>query len=114
MKARELFDDIRYVGEAEGDKNSYSVFATSKGYLVLSPTTDGYYLNLVDAEAPDAISKAFAGKKVTSADVSSSSRRRDLFYNRFAALNGLYVMVALRRARKLKQRQGKAMVFKIR
>jgi len=36
-----------------------------------------------------------------------------LFERYFDRLNALYVMVALRKARKLKKRLGKAMVFKI-
>jgi len=40
-------------------------------------------------------------------------RRPDLFGDNFSRLNALYTMVALGRAKKLKQRLGKSMVFKI-
>ena len=115
MKLRELFKEIRYVGEAEGDRNTYYTFEANKCYLVLAPNTKrGYYLNIVEREAPDAITKEFKGQRVTSTLLSSKARRRDLFPKPLIALNALYVTVALRRARKLKQRDGRSIVFKIR
>ena len=44
---------------------------------------------------------------------SALRRRPDLFDDNFSPLNALYTMVALGRAKKLKKRQGRAMVFKI-
>ena len=115
MKPRELFKDARYLGEAEGDRKTYYVFETNKNYLVLGPTNQGgFYLTIVDQEGPDIITRTFRGKQVTSGLVRARARRADLFSSPLAALNVLYVMVALRRARKLKRRQGKAIVFKIR
>ncbi len=113
MKTAELFKDIRYVGQAEGDRKTYYVFEGKNQYLVVGPTRDGYYVNVVDREAPEVITKAFKRKKVTSVLVKRTARRPDLFPGSRESLRTLYVMVALRRARKLKQRQGKAMVFKI-
>jgi hypothetical protein len=115
MKPSQLFKDVRYLGEAEGDRKTYYVFETSAGYLVLGPTSaGGYYLNAVDKEAPEVVTRAFRGKQVTTTLLKGSSRRPGRFHSSLAALNVLYVMVALRRARKLKKRRGKAMVFKIR
>ena len=57
-------------------------------------------------DSPEAYARLFNCLK-------ESNRRPDLFGAPFASLNALYVMVALGRARKLKQREGKAMVFKI-
>jgi hypothetical protein len=51
---------------------------------------------------------------VTTVRLRKDGRRPDLFGSPFAALNALYVMVGLGRARKLKHREGKAMLFKIR
>jgi hypothetical protein len=113
MKLAGLFEGVRYIGVAEGDRRNYSVFETGSRYLVLGPSRDGYFLNLVDREAPGAIAKAFSGQKVTTKQVSKKSKRPDLLPGRLAALNALYAMVALGRAQKLKQRQGKAFVFKI-
>ncbi len=114
MRVAGLFKGVRYVGKAEGVKKTYAVFETENHYLVLGPAKDGYYLNIVDRDTPGLIARVFAGRKVTSKQVSMASKRSDLRYKRLAALNALYVMVALHRARKLKQRRGKALVFKIR
>jgi hypothetical protein len=114
MKLPELFKGIRYVGKAEGDRKTYYVFESDVGYLVVAPNSIGSFnLNIVDAEVPDVMTRAFRGKKLTAGRLKHSNRRPDLFGRPFASLNALYVMVALGRARKLKRREGKAMVFKI-
>ena len=38
MKIRDLFTGTRYVGRAEGDRRTYSVFEGDVGYLVVTPT----------------------------------------------------------------------------
>ena len=114
MKVPDLFKGVRYVGTAEGDRKTYYVFEKEGGYLVVAPNYEGgFNLNVVDGEAPEVVTKAFKGKRLTARRLRDSSRRPDLFSAPFASLNALYVMVALGRARKLKQREGKAMVFKI-
>ena len=113
MKLKSLFDGARYLGQADGVRKTYSIFETDKNYLVLGPTEDGYYLNLVEKEAPDIIARAFSGERVTCKQVRAKSKRPDVFYSSLAVLNALYVMVALRRARKLKKRQGAAFIFKV-
>jgi hypothetical protein len=113
MKIAGIFEGARYVGQAEGDRKTYSIFQTDDHYLVLGPTESGYYLTLVDRDAPGVITKAFSGKKITSGDVREKAKRPDLFYSSLAALNALYAMVGLGQARKLKQHRGKALQFKI-
>ncbi len=91
------------------------MFEGDIGYLVLSPNSDhSFTINIVDSEAPEVLIRKFKGKQLTTRRLRQSSRRPDLFGSPFASLNALYVMVALGRARKLKRREGKAMVFKIR
>jgi hypothetical protein len=114
MKMRDLFQAVRYVGQAEGDRKTYHVFESEGGYLVVAPNSSGgFNMSIVDREAPDAVISGFRGKRLTAGRLKQSSRRPDLFGKPFAALQALYVMVALGRARKLKRREGKAMVFKI-
>jgi hypothetical protein len=114
MKIRQLFAGIRYVGRAEGDRRSYYVFQSDAGYLVLTPNSEySFTANIVDAGAPEVVTRKFKGKELTAKDLREMRRRDDLFGRPFAALNALYAMVALRYARKLKRREGKAMVFKI-
>jgi hypothetical protein len=115
MKIAQLFAGVRYVGKAEGDKRSYHAFEGDVGYFVLTPNSDrSFTINLVDAESPEAITQAFKGKRLTTVRLRKSGRRPDLFGSPFAALNALYLMVAMGRAKKLKHREGRAMVFKIR
>ncbi len=114
MKISDLFKGARYVGKAEGDRRTYHVFESDTGYLVVAPNSaGGFNLNIVDRKVPDAVTGAFKGKKLTAGRLQRSSRRPSLFPGPFSSLQALYVMVALGRARKLKQREGKAMVFKI-
>ena len=114
MRTSQLFKDIRYVGQAEGERKTYHVFETSDHYLVVAPNSrGGYNLSVVSLQAPEVIARRFKGKRVTTRIVKSRSKRPDLFGPDFAALSSLYVMVALRRAEKLKQKLGKSLVFKI-
>ena len=115
MRIPDLFKGARYVGKAEGDRRTYYVFESDVGYLVVAPNSaGGFNLNVVDREVPDVVTTGFKGKKLTAGRLKRSSRRPGLFRGPFSSLTALYVMVALGRARKLKQREGKAMVFKIR
>lgn len=114
MRIPNLFRGVRYVGKAEGDRRTYYVFESDVGYLVVAPNSTGSFnLNIVDGDTPEVIASAFGGKKLTTGRLKRSGRRPDLFGGPFASLNALYVMAALGRARKLKQRDGKAMVFRI-
>ena len=113
MKLQNVLTNLEFLGQAEGDKVTYYVFKGRSGYIVASAGARGSYrCNLVDSEAPDAITKHFGGKQVTSKSL-LKGRRPDLFGENFDRLNSLYVMVAMGRARKLKRREGKSMVFKI-
>ena len=114
MKIPDLFKGARYMGKAKGDRRTYHVFESEVGYLVMAPNSaGGFNLNVVDRAVPDVVTTGFKGKKLTAGRLKRSSRRPGLFRGPFSSLNALYVMVALGRARKLKQREGKAMVFKI-
>ena len=114
MKTSQLFKDVHYVGQAEGERKTYHVFGTFDHYLVVAPNSrGGYNLSVVAREAPEVIARRFKGKRVTTRIVRSRSKRPDLFGADFAPLSSLYVMVALHRAEKLKQKLGKSLVFKI-
>jgi hypothetical protein len=116
MKMAKLFDGAQYVGEAEGDRLSYYVYRTAEvGYLVVSRSSErSFNMNVVDEDAPEAIAKSFKGQRLTTVRLRKSGKRPELFGTSFSCLNALYVMVALRRAQKLKLREGRAIVFKVR
>ena len=59
------------------------------------------------------LSRKFKGKQVTVSTLKSHGYRTDLFGEYFDRLNALYVMVALGRARKLKKKLGRAMLFRV-
>lgn len=114
MRIPDLFKDLAYVGKAEGDKKLYHVFENPKGFLVVAGNAaNAYNVNWVDRAAVDVVHSRFRGRKITTAHVRQKSGRPKLFTGGFVALNTLYAMVATGRARKLRERQGRAMVFKI-
>jgi hypothetical protein len=113
MRIPELLTNLEFVGRAEGDRRTYYVFKGRSQYVVASANRDGLNVNVVEGESPDVILKKFGGDRVTSKMLGRTGRRPDLFGESFQRLNSLYVMVALGKARKLKERDGKAMVFKI-
>ena len=114
MRIPALLQRLEFVGQAEGDRRTYYVFKGNSAYVVASPNGKAALnVSVVDAEVPEVITRRFGGREVTSSTLKHKSHRPDLFGASFAALNGLYAMVALGRARKLKKREGKAMVFRI-
>jgi len=114
MTVKHLFSGARFIGEAEGERRTYYVFQGESGYLVATPQSPrNYSVTLVQNEVPDAISRKFTGKLVTVSMLKSKRNRAGLFRDYFDRLNALYVMVALGRARKLKKKLGKAMLFRV-
>lgn len=114
MKIRSLLQGLPFVGQAEGERLTYYVFEGNGTYLVVSPNSrGGMNMNVVDRETPEVISRRFSGQRVTGTILAKKGHRPDLFGDSFSRLNALYTMVALGRAKKLKQRLGRSMVFKI-
>jgi hypothetical protein len=113
MRIPDLLLNLEFVGRAEGDKRTYYVFQGREQYLVVSANREGFNVNIVRNEAPEIILRKFGGRRVTNKLLGKNVRRPDLFGESFQRLNSLYVMVALGKAKKLKEREGKAMVFKI-
>src|SRR5437773_12306492 len=112
MRISTVLQGLHFVGQAEGDRRTYYVFQGEGPYLVASPNVrGGLNVNLVERETPDVLSRRFKGQRVTGSILVRKGRRPDLFGADFAALNALYVMVALGRARKLKKHEGRALVL---
>jgi hypothetical protein len=66
MKVQDMFDGIRYLGRAEGDRRTYYVFETTHGYLVVTPSSDhSFNINAVNNEASEVVSRGFKGKQLT-------------------------------------------------
>jgi hypothetical protein len=114
MGVKTLFNSAKFVGQAEGDRRSYYVYEGANGYLVAAPQgPNSYSVTVIQLDAPGVISKKFKAQQITVGDLKSRAHRPDLFGEYFDRLNALYVMVAIGRARKLKKRSGRAMLFKI-
>jgi hypothetical protein len=114
MRISSVLQGLRLIGQAEGDRRTYYVYQGDGPYVVASPNDrGGLNVNVVESEAPDVVARRFKGQRVTSGTLMEQGRRPDLFKASFAALNSLYVMVALGRARKLKKRDGRALLFTV-
>jgi hypothetical protein len=114
MRISSALQGLRLIGQAEGDRRTYYVYRGDGPYIVASPNDrGGLNVNVVESEAPDVVGRRFKGQRVTGSTLMKEGRRPDLFKASFAALNSLYVMVALGRARKLKKRDGRAIVFSV-
>src|SRR5690348_17174268 len=114
MKISSVLQGLHFVGQAEGDRRTYYAFEGNRNYVIASPNVrGGLNVNVIEPEVPDVLARRFKGQRVTSSIIGKEGRRADLFGADFAALNALYLMVALGRARKLKKRDGRALIFKI-
>jgi hypothetical protein len=104
-----MFNSATFVGEAQGERQTYYVFSTETGYMVVARRSEqnNYSLTLVKNDAPRLVGRRFKGKRVRVNDL------KPLFAKYFDRLNTLYVMVALGLAKKLKERDGRAMLFRV-
>ena len=97
MNIRSLARGMKYCGIARGKRQTYFVFESGIGYVVMSASrskrASGYF-NLVRRSAVEAIRKRYAGKKdVTAKQLATRSRGAGV-RDALQALNILYVLVA--------------------
>lgn len=103
MKAQEAISDLQYEGEATGARQTYHVFRGRRHFLVLSfkrkePTAGNF--NIIASGAVAYAEVKYRGARgITARQLLAESRRTSHFKDRFAALNTLYVLVALGKAR---------------
>lgn len=99
MNAKKLVQSLSYIGEAKGKRQTYYVFRGNEFFLVLSfsktkPQAGNF--NIVDSKAVEYVQSRFRGKKgVTANDVVVRAKQSQHVPNSLAALNILYVLVAL-------------------
>ena len=114
VKITNVLERLQFAGQAEGDRRTYFAFQGDGPYVIASPNDrGGFNVNIIEREVPYVVARQFGGQRVTSGILVKQGRRPDLFGAPFSALNALYLMVAIGRARKLKERDGRALVFKI-
>lgn len=97
MDIRSLAKGLAYRGIARGKRQTYYVFESRAGYVVMSESrtkrASGYF-NLVRGSVVDAIRRRYAGKKdVTAKQLAARSRGAGV-RDALQALNVLYVLVA--------------------
>src|SRR5688572_23694632 len=98
MNIRSLAKGLRYCGEAKGKRQTYFVFESGAGYVVMSASrtkrASGYF-NLVQREAVARIRKRYAGKRDVTAKALATRSRSAGVRDALQALNILYVLVAI-------------------
>ncbi|MBI3536542.1 MAG: hypothetical protein HY070_03110 [Chloroflexi bacterium] len=109
MNIKNVFNDLKYLGEVEGQKQTYYVFSAPKHFLLCAYSknqAESGNFNVVDSEAVAYVLKKFAGKYgITSSNVVEESRKPQFVRDRLSALNLLYILVALKKAKIDKRRK---------
>jgi hypothetical protein len=117
MNIKKLTQGLSYSGEVEGKKQTYYIFAGGEFYLVMSfsATKPGAgNFNIVERDAVDYVLKRIAGLKgITSADVVEKAKKTRHAPTSLAALNILYVLVAMGHAKVDGRRVGQALYFNV-
>ena len=113
MNIRSLARGLSYCGEAKGKRQTYYVFESAAGYVVMSASrtkrASGYF-NLVRRDAVARIRKRYAGRQdVTAKQLAQRSGVRDVLQ----ALNILYVLVATGAAKRDDRYQDTRLHFNI-
>lgn len=97
MNIRSLAKGLKFCGEAQGKRQTYFVFESDAGYVVMSASrtkrASGYF-NLVSRAAVDRIRRSYAGKQDVTAKALAARSRGAGVRDALQALNVLYVLVA--------------------
>lgn len=97
MNIRSLAKGLQFRGEAQGKRQTYYVFESGAGYVVMSASrtkrASGYF-NLVSGSAVARIRKNYAGKQDVTAKALATRSRGAGVRDALQALNILYVLVA--------------------
>jgi len=102
MNVNEVLSELRYVGEAQGIRQTYHVFQGRQRFLVMSfkkadPAAGNF--NIVEADAVSYAEGKYSGVKgLTAKQLRAQSKRNKRSKDRFVGLNVLYVLVAAGKA----------------
>jgi len=104
MNIRTLQRGLKYRGRVKGIRQTYHVFEAQRYFFVLSfalskARRGSGYFNVIDIAAVDYVQRRMGGTRgVTAKDVVAAARRTRYIRTTLAALNVLYILVALRSA----------------
>jgi len=117
MNAKDALSSLEPVGGAEGLKQTYDVLHGKRHYIVGSLSRVKRHsgnFNIVRAEAVEAAGVSYAGQEaVTSKMVRQRLARRGIDVETLEALNILYVLVALGKAKVDRRRSQHALFFNL-
>jgi hypothetical protein len=116
MNIRSLAKGLQFCGEAQGKRQTYFVFESGAGYVVMSASrtkrASGYF-NLVSRNAVARIRKNYAGKQDVTAKALATRSRGAGVRDALQALNILYVLVATGAAKRDDRYQDTRLHFNI-
>ncbi len=118
MNLKRLTAGLEFVGKVEGKRQTYFVFEGEKFYFSCSfsrTKPKAGYFNMLDQEAVRYSERLVGGELgVTAQDLYGRSRNDHLIGSALEALNVLYVLVAIDRARIDQRHTGKQLFFNVR
>ncbi len=119
MNIRKLQQGLKYRGRVAGVRQTYHVFEAQDYFFVLSfalsmARKGSGYFNVVDLAAVNYVQQRLGGKSgITAKEVFASARRTKHVSSSLAALNILYVLVALEQAALLRVGANRQLFFSI-
>lgn len=120
MNIRKLQEGLKYRGRVAAVRQTYHVFEAQDYFFVLSfalskARKGSGYFNVVNLAAVNFVQKRLGGRSgVTAKDVVSVARRTRHVASSLAALNILYVLVALNQAALLRAGEHRQLFFSVR
>jgi len=116
MNIRSLAKGLKYCGVVAGKRQTYYVFESASGYVVMSASrtkrASGYF-NLVSRDAVNRIRRSYAGKQDITAKHLAARSRGVGVRDALQALNILYVLVATGAAKRDDRYQDSRLHFNI-
>jgi hypothetical protein len=120
MNIRTLQRGLQYRGRVKAVRQTYHVFEAPRYFFVLSfalskaRRSSGYF-NVIDTDAVNYVQQRMGGRRgVTAKDVVAAARRTRYIPTTLAALNVMYILVALRSASILRAGKHRQLFFSVR
>jgi hypothetical protein len=119
MNIRTLQRGLNYRGRVKAVRQTYHVFEAQRYFFLLSfalskARRGSGYFNVIDTEAVDYVQRRMGGTRaVTAKDVVAAARRTRHVPTTLAALNVLYILVALRSATIVRAGKNRQLFFAV-
>jgi len=120
VNIRTLQRGLKYRGRVEAVRQTYHVFEAEGYFFVLSfalskARRGSGYFNVIDTDAVEYVQQRFGGTRgVTAKDVVAAARRTRYVPTTLAALNVLYILVALQSASIVRAGENRQLFFSVR